>query len=119
MAQSSTLLVMGPNLSMLQLKAIAPYLLTRPKVGLKPVVPHSVDGETIEPKVSEPIANGKHPAATADAEPADDPLEPRFKFQGFFVFPPNQTSPMANSPSVVFAIKTAPCSSSLVITVAS
>ena len=41
-----------------------------------PVAPHRVDGETIEPNVSVPSANGTRPAAVADAEPADEPLDP-------------------------------------------
>ena len=60
---------------MLQLNAIAPVRGTRPKVGRKPVVPHSVEGETIEPSVSLPIAKGKRPAETDEADPADEPLE--------------------------------------------
>ena len=119
MAQSSTLLVIGPSLSILQLRAIAPYLLILPKLGRSPVVPHSDEGDTIDPRVSEPIAKGIHPAATADADPAEEPLDPRFRSQGFLVFPPNQTSPIANSPKVIFAISIAPAFSNLVITVAS
>jgi len=34
------------------------------------------------------------------AGPADDPDEPSSKFQGFFVTPPNQWSPIASSPRV-------------------
>src|SRR5476651_201012 len=119
MAQSSTLRVIGPNLSMLQLKAIAPYLLTRPNDGRKPVSPHSVEGDTMDPRVSDPIANGKQPALTVEAGPADDPLEPRVISHGFLVLPPNQTSPWANSPKVNFAQSTPPAASSLVTTVAS
>ena len=39
----------------------------------------------IEPSVSVPMAKGTSPAATAEAEPADEPLEPSVGFQGFFV----------------------------------
>src|SRR5476651_83678 len=93
MAASSTLRVIGPSLSMLQLSAIAPYLLTRPKEGRRPVSPHSVDGDTMEPKVSEPMAKGKQPALTVEAGPADEPLEPRLISHGLRVIPPNQVSP--------------------------
>ena len=41
---------------MLHDSAMAPWRLTLPKVGRRPVTPHLVDGETIEPQVSEPIA---------------------------------------------------------------
>src|SRR5471032_2939595 len=119
MAASSTQRAIGPSLSMLQLRAIAPYLLTRPNDGRRHVSPHSVDGETIEPKVSEPMANGRQPALTADAEPADEPLDPRVISHGFFVLPPNHTSPWASSPNEVFAINIAPAFSRRVTTVAS
>ena len=49
--------------------------------------------------------------------PAEDPLDPCSTSQGFFVFPPNQTSPHAKAPSVNFAIRTAPASSSFFTTV--
>src|SRR4051812_32791930 len=103
-ASSSTVRAIGPSLSMLQLNAIAPYLLTRPNDGRKPVSPHSVDGDTIDPSVSEPMAKGMQPALTAEAGPADEPLEPRLISQGLRVMPPNQTSPCANSPKVSLAI---------------
>ena len=67
---------MGPNLSMLQESAIAPVLGTRPKDGRRPVQPHRVDGDEIEPSVSDPMLNATHPAAVADAGPAEEPLEP-------------------------------------------
>jgi hypothetical protein len=61
---------------MLHESAIAPVRGTRPKVGRRPVTPHRVLGDEIDPSVSEPIANATHPEAVADAGPADDPLEP-------------------------------------------
>ena len=67
---------MGPSLSMLQESAIAPVLGTRPKDGRSPVQPQRVDGDEIEPSVSDPILNAKQPAAVAEAGPADDPLDP-------------------------------------------
>jgi hypothetical protein len=54
----------------------------------------------IEPPVSVPTAKPTRPAAVAAAGPADDPLEPRDVSHGFFVLPPNQTSPIASSPVV-------------------
>src|SRR5712692_1655581 len=118
-AQSSTVRHIGPILSIDQLNAIAPFLLTRPYVGLRPVVPHRVEGETIEPQVSVPIENATRPAAVAEAEPAEEPLEPCLRFHGFLVVPPYQTSPHASSPMVSFATSTAPASSRRLITVAS
>ena len=107
---------MGPNLSMVQLSAMAPSLLTRPKVGRSPVAPHRVDGETIEPRVSLPIAKGTNPATVADVDPAEDPLLPCSRFQGFLVLPPYHTSPQARAPNVNLATNTAPEASNRLIT---
>src|SRR5216684_4007374 len=95
-AQSSTERQIGPSLSMLHDKAIAPVRGTNPNVGRKPVHPQRVDGEEIDPSVSDPMLKATHPAAVADAGPAEDPLEPCFVFQGFRVTPPNHTSPWAS-----------------------
>ena len=118
MALSTADLEMGPTLSMDQLRAMAPCLLTRPKVGRNPVTPLRVEGETIEPSVSVPMAKGTNPALTAEAEPAEDPLDPCFRFQGFLVTPPNQTSPIAKAPRVNLPTNTPPACSSLVTIVA-
>src|SRR5437899_3052239 len=119
MAQSSTARQRGPSLSMVQDKAMAPVRGTSPKEGLRPVVPQRVEGEEIEPKVSEPIANATQPAAVAEADPADDPLEPCLVFQGLRVMPPNHLSPWASAPRVSLATSTAPFSSNRLTTVAS
>src|SRR6266487_3047929 len=108
MASSSALRQMGPALSRLQHNTIAPARLMEPNEGLRPVAPHLVDGETIEPNVSVPTVNGKSPATTDAAEPADDPLDPCFRFQGFFVSPPNHLLLKANAPKESLAHKTAP-----------
>src|SRR4051812_32212533 len=103
---------MGPSLSIVHESAIAPVRGTRPNVGRKPLSPHVRDGDVIEPLVSEPIANATHPAAVAEAGPAEEPLEPVSGFQGFRVRSAYQRSPCASAPSVSFAIRTAPASSS-------
>src|SRR5512135_1393 len=102
---------MGPILSMDQLNGIAPARLTRPKVGRKPVAPHRSQGDTMEPYVSEPMPKGIRPAAVAAVEPAEEPLEPSLRFHGLRVMPPNQVSPIASSPRVVLATRTAPAAS--------
>src|SRR5260370_20373486 len=107
-AQSSTERAIGPILSMLQASDMQPCRLTRPKVGRKPVVPHTRHGETMLPSVSEPRVKPTRPAAVADAGPADEPLEPDFGFQGLRVMPPNQRSPIASAPRVSFATNTPP-----------
>src|ERR1035441_5837341 len=118
-AQSSTDRGMGPGLSMVQLRAMAPGRGTRPKVGRSPVSPQRVEGEEMEPSVSEPIAKATQPAATALAEPAEDPLDPCSGFHGLRVRPPNHLSPMASAPSVNLATSTAPAASRRSTTVAS
>src|SRR5271163_1555491 len=118
-AQSSTERQIGPSLSIVQLSAMAPVRGTIPKLGRKPEHPHRVDGDDIEPSVSDPIAKPTQPAATALAEPADDPLDPCAGFHGLRVRPPNHLSPMASAPSVNLAISTAPAASSRCTTVAS
>src|SRR5258708_26189596 len=102
-AQSSTVLQMGPSLSMLQESAIAPVRGTRPNDGRRPVQPQRVDGDEIEPSVSEPMLKATQPAVVAEPGPADAPLQPLFVFHGFRVTPPNHTSPSANAPSLHFA----------------
>src|SRR5580693_1065734 len=108
MAQSSTPRQMGPILSMVQLRAMAPWRLTRPYVGRSPTVPHTVLGETMDPSVSVPNANPTRPAEVADAEPADDPLDPPSVFHGFLVRPLNHKSPCASAPMESLAMSTAP-----------
>src|SRR2546430_11398990 len=110
-AQSSTVRQMGPSLSMLQERAIAPVRGMNPKLGRKPVVPQRVEGEEIEPRVSEPMLKATHPAAVAEAGPAEEPLEPCAVFQGLRVRPPNHLSPSASAPKVSFATRTAPAAS--------
>src|SRR5499427_4052785 len=118
-AVSSTLRQMGPSLSMLQDSAMAPVRGTNPNVGRSPVQPQRVLGDEIDPSVSDPTANATHPAATADAEPADEPLDPCAGFHGLRVFPPNQRSSMASAPRLSLATSTAPAWSSRRTTVAS
>src|SRR3954447_5342348 len=99
-AQSSRERAIGPILSMLQARAMQPCRLTRPKVGRSPDVPQTRQGETMLPSVSLPSAKGTSPAAVADAEPADEPLEPLVGLHGLFVWrSPNHRSPEARAPS--------------------
>ena len=50
-----------------------PAVETEPTVGLIPTTPFNEAGQTIEPSVSVPTANGISPAATAAPEPEEDP----------------------------------------------
>src|SRR6266481_2503638 len=113
---------MGPILSMVQLKPIAPKRLTRPYVGLKPVTPQVEEGETIDPSVSVPIENPTRPADVAEAGPADEPLDPARSSsgaQGLRVTPPNHFGPCARAPIESLATSTAPASRSRSTMVAS
>src|SRR5919107_3264576 len=47
--------------------------LTRARVGFSPTSPHSLAGMRIEPPPSLACATGTRPAATAAAEPPDEP----------------------------------------------
>src|SRR6266404_3679530 len=121
-AQSSTPRHMGPTLSMVQLRPIAPKRLTLPYVGRSPVTPQVDEGETIEPSVSVPIEKPTSPAAVAAAGPADEPLDPRRSSsgaQGLRVTPPNHLGPCASAPIESLATKTAPASRRRSTTVAS
>jgi hypothetical protein len=112
-------------LSSVQQSAIAPCRDTRPYVGRRPVTPHAVDGNRIEPEVSDPIAKPTRPADTAIAEPLDDPPLQYFAFHGVRPGPVNDASaspypkPPASSTIASFASSTAPASVSFFTTVAS
>src|SRR5581483_9924319 len=82
-AQSTAERHIGPSLSSVHDSAIAPYRLTRPYVGRRPVMPQNAEGVRIEPDVSEPIANGARPADTAIPDPLDDPPDQRVRSHGF------------------------------------
>src|SRR5579884_1115753 len=83
MPQSSADLQIGPILSSVHDSAIAPCRLTNPYVGRNPVQPQKALGVRIDPDVSDPRANVTSPAATALAEPLDEPPDQRVRSQGF------------------------------------
>src|SRR3954466_7342505 len=116
---SSTPRAIGPSLSRDQQSVMAPARETRPKVGLRPVQPHRIEGATMLPSVSLPIEKPTRPAAVAAPGPALDPEEPSTRSQGFMVWPPNQMSLRARAPRLSFAISTAPASCSFLTTDAS
>jgi len=73
MAASPTLRVMGPRWSMLLDNTMTPCLETRQNVGFGPTMPHRAAGWRIDMAVSLPMAAKARPAATAAAEPPDEP----------------------------------------------
>ena len=79
-------------------------------------------GWRIEPPVSVPEAAGARQAATAAAEPPEEPPGTRVGSQGFFTGPYQLVSfdePMANSSMLVLPSSTVPASRSRSTTVAS
>ncbi len=77
-------------------------------------MPHSAAGWRIEPPVSVPIAHGARPAATAAAEPPDEPPGTRVRSQGLSVGPYAECSvdePIANSSWFVLPSSGAPAAS--------
>src|SRR5215207_9098661 len=73
MAQSRTDLAIGPAWSSELAKETMPQREQRPYVGLMPQMPVKAAGWRMEPPVSVPVAAGAMPAATAAADPPDDP----------------------------------------------
>src|SRR3954463_4660181 len=110
-AASVTSRVNGPAWSSEEAKAIMPKRETAPYVGLSPTIPHSAAGWRIDPPVSVPIAHGALPAATAAAEPPDEPPGTRVVSHGLRVGPKPEFSveePIANSSWLVLASSGAP-----------
>ena len=62
-----------PTVSRLGLWARIPVRGIAPKLGLKPTTPQKAAGRITEPAVWVPTASGAWPAATAAAEPDDEP----------------------------------------------
>ena len=103
----------GPIWSSELANATIPYRLTRPYVGLIPTIPHRAAGCRIEPPVSVPRLSGTWYAATAAAEPPDDPPGTRPRSHGLDVGPNAECSaeePIANSSMLVLPRITAPAS---------
>src|SRR5580658_2465511 len=110
---------MGPSLSSDQQSVMAPVRGTRPYVGRNPVTPQRMEGLTMLPPVSLPIANPTNPAPVAAPGPALDPDEASSSSQGFIVCPPNHTSFSASAPRLSLATRTAPAACSRFTTTAS
>src|SRR5262249_56857919 len=95
-----------------------PVRLTRPSVGLMPTSALLLEGDTMEPSVSVPIAAAARLAATAAPDPELDPDGVRSSAYGFLVCPPRPLQPLeecverklAHSLRLVFPRITAPAS---------
>jgi hypothetical protein len=87
-----------------------------------PVMPQKLAGWRMEPPVSVPVAAGNRPAATAAAEPPDEPPGTRVRSQGLCTAPKAEFSlaePIANSSQLSLPMVTAPAAASRATTVAS
>src|SRR5260370_42007980 len=82
---------------------MAPVRGTKPKVGRYPLVPQRVEGDEIEPRVSDPMAKPTHPDEVAEADPADERLEPCSSFHGFRVRAPNPLWAVCKGPPLSFS----------------
>src|SRR5438445_2429404 len=108
MAQSSAERHIGPTVSCVHASVIAPYRLTRPKVGRMPVIPFRVDGAMTDPPVSVPMEKPTSPAAVAEPGPADEPAASCSVFHGFRVTPPYHCAVTASAPVESLATRIAP-----------
>jgi hypothetical protein len=97
--------------------AMAPVKLIEPGVGLSPTIPQNEAGMRIEPPVSVPMASGTCPAATAAADPLDEPPGRTLGSRGLRTGPAAEMRPVAPKPSswrLVLPTITAPASRSSV-----
>jgi hypothetical protein len=76
-----------PMVSREWLSGTTPEVSISPNVGLKPTTPQRPAGMRTEPPVSLPTAQSQTPAATAAAEPPDDPPAMRVGSRGFRTVP--------------------------------
>src|SRR3989344_5187087 len=121
-AASETSRVKVPITSKELAKARSPKRDTLPYVGFKPTTPQKAAGWRIEPPVSEPRANTQRSAATAAADPPDEPPGTLDVSQGFLVGPKAEFSvdvPIANSSMFVLPRNCTLADFSFLITVAS
>src|SRR5262249_62106046 len=77
----------GRRVSWLAAIGMTPERLTRPIVGLTPTRPLQLDGETIEPSVSLPIAAAHRLEAAATPEPLLQPDGVRSRAEGLRPWP--------------------------------
>src|SRR5271165_1998797 len=83
-----------PSAGLLSAKGIIPLSLSNPALGRCPTMPHNAAGQRTDPAVSVPIAATHISAATAAAEPEEDPPVILSGSQGFFTAPNALTIPL-------------------------
>ena len=114
-ATSSTLRAIGPTVSSVGTSGKTPSFGIRPHCDLSPTTSQAADGRRIEQPVSEPSASSQSPAASAAAEPDDEPPVVFPGCAGLWHVPYHSLwprTPQANSGRCVLPTRTAPASSS-------
>ncbi len=86
-ALSPTVRASAPNTLNPSQPSRAGWVETRPRLGFIPTSPQHAAGIRIDPPPSEPVAHGTMPAATAAAEPPEEPPGVRAESQGLRVTP--------------------------------
>src|SRR4029453_3713380 len=113
---SSILRAKRPTWSSVRERGRIPRREISPCVGLKPTTPQNAAGRIVEPVVWLPSASGTIPAATAAADPLDDPPGVCAGLGGLRVLPGGRG---ANPVVTVLPMITAPAARSIVTTAAS
>src|SRR6266567_6225721 len=91
----------GPTVSIEGASGYTPSSGTRPQVVFRPAIPQQAAGIRTEPPVSVPRATSASPAATATAEPLDDPPGSRPGSSGLAGVPDHGFTPLADQHSSV------------------
>src|SRR5499427_10186834 len=86
-AAAATVVAKPPSWSSVWLSVRTPSRGIAPKLGLKPTTPQKAAGRMIEPAVWVPVASGSIPAATAAADPIEEPPGVREGSHGLVVGP--------------------------------
>src|SRR5215469_6659771 len=84
----------GPTQSRVERSGCTPARLTRPYVGFRPTTPQHAAGRRIEPPVSLPSAKSTSRAATATADPLEDPPGTRAGARGLTGVPLQWLTPV-------------------------
>src|SRR5215472_14376746 len=114
-AAAATVVAKPPSWSRVSLSVMTPSRGIMPRLGLKPTTPQNAAGRMTEPAVCVPVANGSIPAATAAADPIDEPPGVRVGSHGLVVGPGKED---ASSAVTVLPATTPPAASILVTAVA-
>ena len=114
-ATSATLRAIGPTVSSVGTRGKTPSVGIKPHCDFRPTTSQAAAGRRIEQPVSVPSASSHSPAASAAAEPDDEPPVVFPGCAGFRHVPYHSlcpSTPQANSGRCVFPMTTAPESTS-------